>query len=525
MPTTMPGDESMHVILAPFPAQGHFAAFLTLAGRLHAARPSVVITLVSTPGKVAALRTSASAAAVPFLRFHALPFSPEEHGLPAGADSADAIHVRYFLKLFQSTGSPSLQAAFDAFVNGVLAGAEDGGARRPPASSSPTPSWRGPPPWRAGSAPGTHSSSPAVRAVFHSLWKHLPHLRAPGADAFVLPDHPEVNVYGSQLPRHLLLGDGTDPWSVFYRQQILLGYGTDALLVNTTDTGRELGFSPGCLCNRDKRSRLWEEFEPAGLRMLRRTMGVPVLPIGPLVRVPIQHTSHREPDSDSIVRWLDARNKSSVLYISFGSQNSLRPEQMMELAAALELTGRPFVWTIRPPMVLDDTNGNTGTVTSDKWLPEGFEERMSANDTGLLVHGWAPQLSILAHASTSAFLSHCGWNSVLESVAHGMPVLGWPLQGDQFFNCKMLEQEWGACVEVARGHGDSSPAVERARLAQAVETVLGDTSKGAEMRRCAKEIQELIGRSRSKDGDSSAEVLQEFFTSMLHGSGTADKEC
>uniref|UniRef100_K3YEW9 Glycosyltransferase n=1 Tax=Setaria italica TaxID=4555 RepID=K3YEW9_SETIT len=504
----MPGDESMHVILAPFPAQGHFAAFLTLAGRLHAARPSVVITLVSTPGKVAALRTSASAAAVPFLRFHALPFSPEEHGLPAGADSADAIHVRYFLKLFQSTG----------------------GRRRAPAAcvvvADPFLAWTTAVARRLGARHAFFVSCGAVgSAVFHSLWKHLPHLRAPGADAFVLPDHPEVNVYGSQLPRHLLLGDGTDPWSVFYRQQILLGYGTDALLVNTTDTGRELGFSPGCLCNRDKRSRLWEEFEPAGLRMLRRTMGVPVLPIGPLVRVPIQHTSHREPDSDSIVRWLDARNKSSVLYISFGSQNSLRPEQMMELAAALELTGRPFVWTIRPPMVLDDTNGNTGTVTSDKWLPEGFEERMSANDTGLLVHGWAPQLSILAHASTSAFLSHCGWNSVLESVAHGMPVLGWPLQGDQFFNCKMLEQEWGACVEVARGHGDSSPAVERARLAQAVETVLGDTSKGAEMRRCAKEIQELIGRSRSKDGDSSAEVLQEFFTSMLHGSGTADKEC
>jgi hypothetical protein len=285
----MPGDESMQVILVPFPAQGHFAAFLTLAGRLHAARPSAVITLVSTPANVAALRASSSAAAAPFLRFHALPFSPEEHGLPAGAESADAIHVRYFLKLFQSTGSPSLQAALDAFANSVLAGAEDGGA---PAAcvvvADPFMAWTTAVARRRGARHAFFVSCGAVgSAVFHSLWKHRPHLRAPGADAFVLPDHPEFNVYRSQLPRHLLVADGTDPWSVFYSQQISLGYGTDALLVNTT-----------------------EEFEPAGLRMLRRTMGVPVLPIGPLVRVPAQqqYTGHREPDSDSIVRWLDSRD-------------------------------------------------------------------------------------------------------------------------------------------------------------------------------------------------------------------------
>ncbi|RLM73643.1 hypothetical protein C2845_PM15G02630 [Panicum miliaceum] len=503
----MTGGESMHVILVPFPAQGHFAAFLSLAERLHAVRPSAVITLISTPGNVAALRASTtSAAAAPFLRFHSLPFTPKEHGLPAGAESADAVHVRYFLALFQSTESPSLQAAFDAFVNGVCAGAEDGAPAVCVIIADPFLAWTSAVARRRGARHAFFVSCGAFgSAVYHSLWKHLPHLRAPSADAFGLPDHPEVTVYRSQLPRHLVIADGTDPWSIFHRRQISLGYDTDAVHVNST-----------------------EEFEPAGLRMLRRTMGVvPVLPIGPLVRVPTHHTGHRDRDhdSDSIVRWLDAREKSSVLYISFGSQNSLRPEQMMELAAALELTGRPFVWAIRPPVELDDNSDkNTGTFGTDNWLPEGFEERARNKNTGLLVRGWAPQLSILAHASTGGFLSHCGWNSVLESVAHGVPIVGWPLQGDQFFNSKMLEQEWGACVEVARGHGDRSPAVERARLAEAVETVLGDTVKGAEMRRRMKEIQDLIGKAQSKDGGSSAEALEEFFTSMLHGSAAA-KEC
>jgi hypothetical protein len=350
-------------------------------------------------------------AEAPFLRFYALPFVPEEHGLPAGAESADAVHVRHFLALFQSTESPSLQVAFDAFLAGVCvdAAAEEEGTPvvvfPVVVVADPFQAWTTAAARRRGAAHAFFDSCGAFGSVvYHSLWNHLPHRRAPGgelAEAFCLPDHPEVTVHRSQLPAHLLLADGTDPWSAFHRRQIALGYATDAVLINTT-----------------------EELEPAGLRMLRRTLGVPVLPIGPLIRLPTQHTSHR--DGDSIMHWLDTREKLnlSVLYISFGSQNSLRSEQMMELATALELTGQPFVWAIRPPVRLGD---DIGTFGSDKWLPEGFEERVRANDTGLLVRGWAPQLSILAHASTGAFLSYCGWNSVLESVAHGVPIVGWPL--------------------------------------------------------------------------------------------------
>jgi hypothetical protein len=107
---------------------------------------------------------------------------------------------------------------------------------------------------------------------------------------------------------------------------------------------------------------------------------------------------------------------------------------------------------------------------------------------------------------------------VLESVAHGVPIIGWPLQGDQFFNCEMLEREWGACVEVARGNaeGSSSSVVERARLAEVLETVMGNTAKGAEMRRRVKEIQELMGSTQENGGASSAESLKKLFTSVLH---------
>ncbi|CAL5033344.1 unnamed protein product [Urochloa decumbens] len=461
----------MHLILAPFPAQGHFAAFLSLADCLHVARPSALITLVSTPGNVSNLH-AAAAAAKPFLRFHALPFSPEEHGLPAGTQSADAVH-----------------AAFDAFLNGVRAGGAP-----VVVVADPFLAWTSAVARRHGARHAFFDSCSAYgSAVYHSLWNHLPHLLAPpDAGAFCLLDHTEVTVYRSQLPSHFLLA---------YVSPIR---DTDTAILMLM-SGR-LG---GC------------ELEPAGLRMLRRALGVPVLPIGPLLCVPTRHVSHRDPDtdSDSIIRWLDARDRSSVLYISFGSQNSLRPEQMMELAAALEITCRPFVWAFRPPITFDYDD-------SDKWLPEGFEERARAGDRGLLVRGWVPQLRILAHASTGAFLSHCGWNSVLESAAHSVPVIGWPLQGDQFFNCKMLEEEWGTCLEAARGNMKGSLAVKRARLAEAVEAVLGGTEKGAEMRRRARGIQELIGRAQTTqdNGGSSAQTLEEeFFTLMLRGA--AAEEC
>jgi UDP:flavonoid glycosyltransferase YjiC (YdhE family) len=96
-------------------------------------------------------------------------------------------------------------------------------------------------------------------------------------------------------------------------------------------------------------------------------------------------------------------------------------------------------------------------------------------------------VGILAHVATGAFLSHCGWNSVLESMSHGVPVVGWPLGAEQFYNAKMLAEEWGVCVEVARGNLESS-RVERSKVAEAVEAVMGDTAESAAMRRRVAEV-------------------------------------
>lgn len=149
------------------------------------------------------------------------------------------------------------------------------------------------------------------------------------------------------------------------------------------------------------------------------------------------------------------------------------------------------------------TNGDDISGATDEWFPEGFEERMRAKNTGLLIHGLAPAVAILAHASIGTFLSHYGWNSVLESTAHGVPVVAWPL------NAQVLE-EWGSCVELCRGNAPDSPALERERVAEVVEMVIGSMEMAAKTRQCVKKIQEMIAPAL-EDGGSSMNTLKEFF--------------
>ncbi|KAJ0970365.1 hypothetical protein J5N97_023242 [Dioscorea zingiberensis] len=241
--------------------------------------------------------------------------------------------------------------------------------------------------------------------------------------------------------------------------------------------------------------------------------GLPVFPVGPLLRKP---TSSSFDDASRCVEWLDSHRLGSVLYVSFGSQSSINASQMMELAAGLEESGKPFIWVIRPPFGFD-VQGEF----KPEWLPAGFGERMKEKKQGLLVHGWAPQIDILGHGSTAAFLSHCGWNSVLESLSHGVPIIGWPLGGDQMFNCKFLEEEVGVCVELVRGNLEDmmSAKVEREGVKKVVEMVMGGTEKGLEMKKKATEISEMIRASMEVNINgvmgSAIKGLEEFFTAFL----------
>ncbi|GJV21130.1 UDP-glycosyltransferase 92A1-like protein [Tanacetum coccineum] len=141
---------------------------------------------------------------------------------------------------------------------------------------------------------------------------------------------------------------------------------------------------------------------------------------------------------------------------------------MMELAKGLEESKKPFIWVIRPRIGYD-LQGEF----RPEWLPLGFEERIGKQ--GLMVHNWAPQLEILCHMSTGAFLTHCGWNSVMESLSQGVPLIGWPLAAEQGYNAKMLVEEMGVCVVLARG---VHSRIEKEGVRRVIEAVLDKSEYG-----------------------------------------------
>jgi hypothetical protein len=405
------------------------------------------------------------------LRLHALPFSPAEHGLPPDAHSFADIQVDQFITLFQA--SESLRPAFEEYISGIT-------------SLSPvcivSDAFFG---WTTDVARARGASHAVFlpggafgNAVFFSVWEHLPHART-AADEFPLPDFPDVVLHRTQIPRNTLAATGADPWTAFFRRVIASCRKTDALLVNTV-----------------------QELEPSGLNMLRRSFSATTWPIGPVLAAPTPSGS-RDDNDTRIIQWLDAHPPRSVLYISFGSQNSINTDQMRELALGLEASGRRFLWALRPPVGFDAKGA-----FRPEWLPAGFEERAVRANAGLLVRGWAPQVRVLAHPSTGAFLTHCRWNSILEGLSHGVPLVGWPLGAEQFFNAKLVV-EWGVCVEVARGNVESSVVRDEA-VAEAVRTVMGETAAGEDMRRKAAAIAKAMAAAWEAPGGSAAESLEGF---------------
>ncbi|KAL6652350.1 hypothetical protein ACP70R_011275 [Stipagrostis hirtigluma subsp. patula] len=138
----------------------------------------------------------------------------------------------------------------------------------------------------------------------------------------------------------------------------------------------------------------------------------------------------------SCLAWLDAQRAGSVVYVSFGSWvGPIGPDKVRELALGLESTGRPFLWALRR-----DASWRAG-------LPEGFADRVAAAGRGKVVD-WAPQEDVLRHAAVGCYLTHCGWNSTLEAVRHGVRLLCYPVAGDQFVNCAYITGVWGVGVRL-----------------------------------------------------------------------------
>ncbi|XP_018823967.2 UDP-glycosyltransferase 89B2-like [Juglans regia] len=159
-----------------------------------------------------------------------------------------------------------------------------------------------------------------------------------------------------------------------------------------------------------------------------------------------------------LMTWLDARPNNSIVYVCFGSRAMLTQRQMDVLTAGLEQSGVQFVLCVRVPREDEKKQANADHGV----IPNGFEDRMEGR--GFVIRGWAPQVSILSHRAVGAFVTHCGWNSVLEGITAGVVMLTWPMGADQYANAKLLVDELGVAIRACEGTQNIPEPAELARL-------------------------------------------------------------
>ncbi|XP_023639021.1 UDP-glycosyltransferase 73C7 isoform X3 [Capsella rubella] len=225
---------------------------------------------------------------------------------------------------------------------------------------------------------------------------------------------------------------------------------------------------------------------------------------------------------DQCLQWLDSQGTGSVLYVCLGSLCNLPLAQLKELGLGLEESNKPFIWVIREWGKYEDLA---------KWMQQsGFEERI--RDRGLLIKGWAPQVFILSHASIGGFLTHCGWNSTLEGITAGVPLLTWPLSAEQFLNekliVKILKSGLKIGVETLMKYGKEEEigvTVSRETVRKAVGELMGDSQEAEERRRRVRELSDLANKALEQGGSSDANItllIQDIMEQSQHQRGLKD---
>ncbi|XP_050871777.1 UDP-glycosyltransferase 43 [Lathyrus oleraceus] len=240
-----------------------------------------------------------------------------------------------------------------------------------------------------------------------------------------------------------------------------------------------------------------QELEPYSLQSLYNDLDLPpVYPIGPILDLdgpaqwdpnPVQY--------NYIMEWLDMQVPGSVVFLCFGSLGSLEVKQAEQIAIGLERAGIRFLWALRePPKArLDDPRDYA---SYENVLPNGFLKRTVGMG---IVCGWVPQAKVLAHKAVGGFVSHCGWNSILESLWYGVPIATWPVYAEQQMNAFEMVRELGLAVEIRLDYTKGGDLVR----AEEIENGVTKLKNGSdEIKRKVKDMSEKCRVALTENGSS-----------------------
>ncbi|KAE8671625.1 formin-like proteiny 2 domain-containing family protein [Hibiscus syriacus] len=194
-----------------------------------------------------------------------------------------------------------------------------------------------------------------------------------------------------------------------------------------------------------------------------------------------------KPELDICANWLNSKQTGSVVYVSFGSLAAPGGDQMEELAMGLKRSGRNFLWVVRE--------------SEQKKIPANFVEETS--EKGLVV-SWSPQLEVLSHKSVGCFMSHCGWNSTIEALSLGVPMVALPQWTDQTTNAKFIVDIWRVGI---RAEIDGKGIIGKEEIERCIREVMeGDGSE--EMKRNAMNWKKLTTEAVSEGGSSDNNIIE-----------------
>ncbi|GMP24005.1 hypothetical protein CsSME_00001415 [Camellia sinensis var. sinensis] len=242
----------------------------------------------------------------------------------------------------------------------------------------------------------------------------------------------------------------------------------------------------------------------------------PIYTVGPLIDAkgeaqnklgsPWSHSKN-----NNIMKWLDDQDPLSVVFLCFGSMGIFGAPQLREIAQALERSAHGFLWSIRVPPT---TTTQGKAENPEEMLPDGFIERTRGKG---MVCGWAPQAEVLAHKAIGGFVSHCGWNSIMESLWNGVPLVTWPMYSEQQLNAFTMVRELGVAVEMRLDYrgggfgGDVGDLVMADEIERAVSCVMVSDS---DVREKVKEIGEK-SKKALVEGGSSFNMIGKLMEDML----------
>ncbi|KAL5702821.1 hypothetical protein ACHQM5_027987 [Ranunculus cassubicifolius] len=240
----------------------------------------------------------------------------------------------------------------------------------------------------------------------------------------------------------------------------------------------------------------FDDLEPIALKVLDKFK---LIGVGPFVPSAFLDGTAPPTSGADYIEWLDSKEKSSVVYVSFGSMAVLSGKQMKELARGLVDSGKPFLWVVR-----SGEHGSNQQVKGDA-KDEKYRDILQEEHKGMVVP-WCSQVEVLNHSSIGCFVTHCGWSSTLETLSMGVPAVAFPQWSDQGTNAKLIEDDWKMGVRVKPNEEDN--IVKGEEIVRCLKEVM-EGDKGKELLSNAKKWKKLA-REAVKQGGSSESNIRAF---------------